>query len=105
MAVDLFSPESSSELVGPPWLRARRAAAAAALGEWDLPTTELEEWRYSRIRDLHPERFTLLGAAAEGAAAPGTSSSSCETSVTGTRQASLARGRQQTLRMLTAGLP
>jgi Fe-S cluster assembly protein SufD len=71
VAVDLFSPQSSSELAGPEWLRARRAAALAALGEWDLPTTELEEWRYSRIRDLHPERFAPLGAAAEGAAAPG----------------------------------
>lgn len=71
MAVDLFPPQASSELDGPTWLRTRRADAMVALGEWDLPTTDLEEWRYSRIRDLHPERFPLLGAAAEGAAIPG----------------------------------
>ena len=71
MAVDLFPPQSSSELTGPEWLRARRATAAAALSEWDLPTTDLEEWRYSRIRDLHPERFSTLGGAAEGTAEAG----------------------------------
>ena len=71
MAVDLFPPQSSSELTGPEWLRARGATAAAALSEWDLPTTDLEEWRYSRIRDLHPERFSTLGGAAEGTAEAG----------------------------------
>lgn len=68
MAVDLFPPEASAELDGPAWLRSRRAAAVAALAESDLPTTDLEEWRYSRIRDLRPERFSLLGTAAAGAA-------------------------------------
>ena len=64
MAVDLFPPEASAELDGPAWLRSHRAAAVSALASTDLPSTDLEEWRYSRIRDLRPERFSPLPAAA-----------------------------------------
>ena len=62
MAVDLFPPEASAELHGPDWLRSRRAAAMSALAATDLPSADLEEWRYSRIRDLRPERFSPLPA-------------------------------------------
>ena len=37
---------------GPPWLRARRRAAAERFGLVGLPTDALEEWRYSRIDSL-----------------------------------------------------
>jgi Fe-S cluster assembly protein SufD len=66
VAVDLFPPDSSSALPGPAWLRARRSAASQALAAWDLPSVDLEEWRYSRIADLRPERFALVDA--DGAA-------------------------------------
>jgi Fe-S cluster assembly protein SufD len=39
-------------LNGPPWLRARRRAAAERFGLVGLPTDALEEWRYSRIDSL-----------------------------------------------------
>lgn len=41
----------------------------AALAEADLPTTDLEEWRYSRIGQLRPERFSLLDPAERAALA------------------------------------
>ena len=63
MAVELFPPEESTRLGGPDWLRDRRRHAVEALRLAELPTVELEEWRYSRIGDLRPERFSLLGAA------------------------------------------
>jgi Fe-S cluster assembly protein SufD len=62
VAVDLFPPTSSSELPGPAWLRTRRAKALAALAEMELPDVGQEEWRYSRIAELRPERFTLVDA-------------------------------------------
>lgn len=71
MAVDLFPPQSSSALAGPDWLRARRVDALAALAGAELPSTDQEEWRYSRIADLRPERFSPLDPALPHAAAPG----------------------------------
>ncbi len=71
MAVDLFSPQTSSDLDGPTWLHARRGAAVRSLDSAELPTTDLEEWRYSRIGDLRPERFALLDPADATAATPG----------------------------------
>lgn len=62
MAVDLLPPTSSSELPGPAWLRTRRASAVGALAELELPDVSQEEWRYSRIAQLRPERFTLVDA-------------------------------------------
>lgn len=55
MAVDLFPPPTDQ--AGPDWLRRRRSAAASALTDWDLPSTDQEEWRYSRIAELRPQRF------------------------------------------------
>ncbi|HEY3143762.1 MAG TPA: Fe-S cluster assembly protein SufD [Acidimicrobiales bacterium] len=46
------------------WLRARRSAAAEALADAELPTTDEEVWRYSRIDELELDRFTpALGGA------------------------------------------
>lgn len=59
MAVNLFPPPTASAGAEPDWLDARRAAAATELAQIDLPSVELEEWRYSRIGQLHPERFHL----------------------------------------------
>lgn len=57
-------------LDGPDWLRARRAEAAAALAKIDMPSTESELWRYSRIDDLDLSTFSL----ADGPGAGGVSS-------------------------------
>ena len=70
MAVDLFPADESARLGGPDWLRARRTTALATLADIDLPTAELEEWRYSRIGDLRPERFGVLDAATRDEQAP-----------------------------------
>jgi Fe-S cluster assembly protein SufD len=59
-----FTPERSSSLGGPAWLQERRAhaverlAAAEAAGGI-VPTTEPESWRYSRIAELHVDRYDL----------------------------------------------
>ncbi len=58
-------PATADALQGPPWLRARRAEAAQAFVDAELPSTEEEIWRYSRIDQLNPRSFDL----AEG---PGT---------------------------------
>ncbi len=44
--------DAPTALPGPDWLQARRAISSGHLAEADLPTTEEEVWRYSRIGDL-----------------------------------------------------
>jgi Fe-S cluster assembly protein SufD len=61
--------EAALALDGPDWLQARRSEAAAELAKIDLPTTEQELWRYSRIDDLDLSAFTL----ADGPGAGGVS--------------------------------
>jgi Fe-S cluster assembly protein SufD len=64
------------ELGGPEPLRERRRRAHAALAQLELPTTDLEEWRYSRIGELRIDRYRPVVApppdpgAADGAAGP-----------------------------------
>ncbi|MEM8903453.1 MAG: SufD family Fe-S cluster assembly protein [Actinomycetota bacterium] len=54
---------------GPDWLRDRRRAALEALSDAQIPSTDEEIWRYSRIGELDVERY---GAAdAPGAAVDG----------------------------------
>ncbi|MGH8919292.1 MAG: SufB/SufD family protein, partial [Actinomycetes bacterium] len=53
-----FTAESFASLPGPGWLRSRRAAAAERFAAADLPTQDLEVWRYSRIDDLDLDRYT-----------------------------------------------
>jgi Fe-S cluster assembly protein SufD len=56
--VPRFDPDAAAALPGPPWLRARRTAAAerAAAAPW--PSTDDEVWRYSRIADLDLDAYT-----------------------------------------------
>ncbi|MEX2659443.1 MAG: SufD family Fe-S cluster assembly protein [Acidimicrobiales bacterium] len=46
---------------GPGWLQERRSAAYDRFGSRPLPSTEEEVWRYSRIDELEPERYSLVG--------------------------------------------
>jgi Fe-S cluster assembly protein SufD len=66
------TPDALAALPGPGWLASRRAAAADRLGEPELPSTEEEVWRYSRIDELDLDAFTpALGPpAGSGAPAP-----------------------------------
>ena len=57
MASETFTPDLARSLDGPDWLRARRERAAEAASAIDAPTSELEEWRYSRIGDLRLDRY------------------------------------------------
>jgi Fe-S cluster assembly protein SufD len=62
-----LDPARSAALPGPDWLRSRRAAAAAALADAELPSSDEEVWRYSRIDDLDLDAYEPVPAA--GAAA------------------------------------
>ena len=64
-----LTPAVAAGLDGPPWLRAFRAAAAAAFAETPLPVADEEIWRYSRIGQLDLQRFGLAGEAEVVAAA------------------------------------
>ncbi|MDA8148532.1 MAG: SufD family Fe-S cluster assembly protein [Actinomycetota bacterium] len=67
-----FDPSIAARLPGPPWLSARRAAAAEAFSGSALPTEKDEVWRYSRIDRLDLDRFapavpgTTLGSSRSG---------------------------------------
>jgi Fe-S cluster assembly protein SufD len=65
-----FTPAASAALDGPGWLQERRAAAAAAFAEADLPSTDEEVWRYSRIDDLDLDAYAPVAAGGGGAALP-----------------------------------
>ncbi len=52
-----FVPAVARALPGPEWLRARRQAAAELAAQLDLPTSEEEIWRYSRVDDLELDDF------------------------------------------------
>lgn len=54
-----FTVESAAALAGPRWLRAERQAAAERWLAASLPTTQPEEWRYSRIDALDLDRYRL----------------------------------------------
>ena len=61
-AATTFDPAVARALPGPEWLRAQRAAALDALAGLELPTTDEEVWRYSRIDDLDLDAFTPVAA-------------------------------------------
>ncbi|HET6953746.1 MAG TPA: SufD family Fe-S cluster assembly protein [Acidimicrobiales bacterium] len=66
-----FTPDASAALDGPPWLRERRAAAAAGFAGTELPSTDEEVWRYSRIDEIDLDQFTpATGAGGNGAGLP-----------------------------------
>jgi Fe-S cluster assembly protein SufD len=50
--------DAAAALEGPEWLRAARAAAVAVLTDAELPTTDEEVWRYSRIDELDLDSFS-----------------------------------------------
>ena len=52
-----MSVETAAALAGPEWLRRIRADAAGRFETAALPTSALEEWRYSRIDALELDRF------------------------------------------------
>jgi Fe-S cluster assembly protein SufD len=64
----MFTAERVASLPGPDWLRERRAELAESAGDFALPSTDAEEWRYSRI-DLLPADEPA-GAASAPADAP-----------------------------------
>jgi Fe-S cluster assembly protein SufD len=57
----VFTPESSADVPGPAWLRARRAVAAERVAGAALPTDAEEVWRYSRIGELDVDAYSPPG--------------------------------------------
>lgn len=57
MTTDSWNVERARSLPGPGWLRDRRVSAVAAFAGAELPTTDEEEWRYSRIAELDLDAF------------------------------------------------
>ena len=52
-----FTADEVRALGGPDWLRAARLDALERFAGLDLPTTEAEVWRYSRVDELDLDRF------------------------------------------------
>ena len=61
MSPPVFTPESSADVPGPAWLRARRAVAAERVAGAALPTDAEEVWRYSRIGELDVDAYAPPG--------------------------------------------
>lgn len=53
----MYPTDIAKTLPGPDWLRTQRVAAAERAADLELPTFELEEWRYSPIDDFDPTAF------------------------------------------------
>ena len=53
-----FDPAVARALPGPDWLRERRAQAAERAASLEVPTTDEEVWRYSRIDELDLDAYT-----------------------------------------------
>jgi Fe-S cluster assembly protein SufD len=64
-----FPADAPSNLPGPPWLRARRAAAFERFQAADLPSEAEEVWRYSRIDELDLDAYSPLPAGTDAGAA------------------------------------
>ena len=62
--------DAALELGGPDWLRERRAEGVAAFAKVDLPSTDEELWRYSRIDDLDLDSYTLSDGPGHGGVSP-----------------------------------
>ena len=62
--------DAALELGGPDWLRERRAEGVAAFAEVDLPSTDEELWRYSRVDDLDLGSYTLSDGPGHGGVSP-----------------------------------
>lgn len=55
---DAHTPDVARALAGPAWLTEQRVAAAERYVAADLPTSSLEEWRYSRIDNFDANRYS-----------------------------------------------
>jgi Fe-S cluster assembly protein SufD len=64
VSASLFAPERLDSLAGPDWLRTRRAELARQAGDFELPSTDAEEWRYSRIDQLPLGELTAVAGVA-----------------------------------------
>lgn len=56
---ELLQTALDQSVAGPSWLNERRQAAFDRLHEQELPTTEPEEWRYSKIEDFDPSSYSV----------------------------------------------
>ena len=56
-ALTAFTADAAASLDGPAWLRARRTASVERFVAIGLPSSEQEEWRYSRIGDLDLDAY------------------------------------------------
>lgn len=67
MPADAPTTDAARSLAGPGWLTAERVAAAERFDAAELPTSALEEWRYSRIDRFDLGRYTpvVAGPASE----------------------------------------
>lgn len=70
MAAATFLPDAAPAPGGPRWLQDQRLAAAEALATQELPTTDLEGWRYSRIDDFDASRFAVVADPLAGSGVP-----------------------------------
>ena len=73
----------------PHWLKSRRAEAWRAWEELPLPTTELEEWRYTEVSRLSWDQVTL--------AEPAANTTSADAAF------ELLRGREASAKVIQAG--
>ncbi|NLA37470.1 MAG: Fe-S cluster assembly protein SufD [Actinobacteria bacterium] len=62
MPADAHTPDVARALAGPTWLTGERVAAAERYATADLPTSALEEWRYSRIDKFDLGRYAPVPA-------------------------------------------
>ncbi|MCH2433978.1 MAG: Fe-S cluster assembly protein SufD [Acidimicrobiales bacterium] len=58
--LNAFTPDVSATLPGPAWLADLRRSAVDGLGSVPPPSADEEVWRYSRIGDLHMDRYRPL---------------------------------------------
>lgn len=56
-ALTAFTADAAASLDGATWLRDRRTAAVERFEEAGLPSSDLEEWRYSRVGDLDLDAY------------------------------------------------
>ena len=59
MGSETFTPSAAAGLPGPEWLANRRNAALGLVEDLPEPTSEAEEWRYSRIDELDLGRYAV----------------------------------------------
>jgi hypothetical protein len=67
-----FTSDRAAALPGPSWLVERRRAAAEKRSAAELPSTEEEVWRYSRVGDLTLDRYEPAAASDVTAPTQGT---------------------------------